>query len=152
MQRLGGGQTSCRPFFLTTSVSRVLTYLFDATPPETTCIGRTQDEFLTPMCTDNHWQENVNVRWIESNERKGNKRNCAAHITKCLMDGSIFNAHSIARSHLSSRWSTATRCNKFHTRINWRDNTRLIHADKWIPEKRQQYQPSNFCLGCFQKK
>jgi hypothetical protein len=34
----------------------------------------------------------------------------AVQITKCFIEGSIFNAHSIARSHLSSRCNTATRC------------------------------------------
>ena len=30
--------------------------------------------------------------------------------TRCLIEGSIFNAHWIARSHLSSRCNTAIRC------------------------------------------
>lgn len=64
VQRLGGGHTSSRLLFLTTRSSRALTYLFDATPPET---------------------------------------------TRCFIEGSILNAHSIARSHLSSRCNTATR-------------------------------------------
>lgn len=34
----------------------------------------------------------------------------AVQFTKCFIEGSIFNAHSIARSHLSSRCNTATRC------------------------------------------
>jgi hypothetical protein len=34
----------------------------------------------------------------------------AVQFTKCFIEGSIFSAHSIARSHLSSRCNTATRC------------------------------------------
>lgn len=44
VQRLGGGHTSSSPFFLTTWLSRALTYWFDATPPETTCKRYQKDQ------------------------------------------------------------------------------------------------------------
>lgn len=36
VQRLGGGHTRRRPVFATRALRRLLTYLFEATPPETT--------------------------------------------------------------------------------------------------------------------
>lgn len=49
----------------------------------------------------------------------------AVQFTKCFIEGSIFNAHSIARSHLSSRCNTAIRCTEklsINKSINTRDN------------------------------
>lgn len=113
VQRLGGGHTSLSPVFLTTWLSRALTYLFDATPPETTC-KRYQKDLIswTPNRQENKKRQKTrDTQWNELTIRT-KWRNCI-YITKYLMEGSIFNAHSIARSHLSSRCSTATRCSKF---------------------------------------
>lgn len=50
VQRLGGGQTSCRPLCFTTWWSRARTYLFDATPPDTTYKGKNNAGFNKSQC------------------------------------------------------------------------------------------------------
>lgn len=109
------------PVFLTTCLSRALTYLFDATPPETTC-KRYQKDLISWTPNRQEYkkrQKTIDAQWNELTIRT-KWRNCI-YITKYLMEGSIFNAHSIARSHLSSRCSTATRCSKFSS-ISEREN------------------------------
>ena len=56
------------------------------------------------------------------------------HITKHLIAGSIFSAHSIARSHRSSKCSTATRCrnNTMWTKSNRHFSLCIKHHGKIV--------------------
>lgn len=74
-------------------------------------------------------------------------------ITKYLMEGSIFKAHSTARWHLSSKCNTATRCIGQIIRKNikiLRNIEYIVHHVE--PEKRQQCLPLIVCLPLMQTK
>ena len=110
VQRLGGGHKSCRAFLSTTWLRRERTNLFEATPPEATYDGSIK-KLLWDNIQSNIKQQSAWSLEFESTTAWKPIGNLISR-TKYFTEGSIFNAHSIARWHFSSKCNTATRCTK----------------------------------------